>query len=795
MRQLLLITGIATFLTLFFTNNIQAQKQQGFCGFEQVRDKMEHKSPKLKGLREQAEQKYKSTMLFSSRKTKSGHWTGQIYEIPIVIHVIENRTGNGKTGKDDGSQLTDDEIKTWIENTNKMYASTYQSVNFPDMSSFFPVGTGADKGTVMPFKLVLAKRNPNCQATTGIIRYDAGNMPNGKGTAYAEHGVNMNNTEGVAEGDILDFVPHWSEKSYYNIYLITGFDDNFGNGGIMGYATYCTVPAQQYHSFMKVVCPTVDDSNTLAHEFGHALGLMHTFEGADEQGQSCPNATNDEVADTEIAKSMLTTYPLPTNNDINGCTGKNYQGVQYNVMNYTSSVKKFTPGQRDRALQMFLNDEKGKALVKSNGAKPITTTISVTASTCTIIGIDNTNSQNDAGAVKTIFGTIDNATFGNTKFGGNARQFYIDYTAQWCYNSTIQTEIPQNTATPLKISNESPAKQDIKAWIDYNDNGTFEASEQVFYKQNAEEYGGQTYTENITPPANAVTGKFLRMRVIGDIGNANIQPCGKLKEGQAQDYLVKIKASNSPQITLTATLKNITKVYDGNTTVTVSVNDFTITGKQGSDDVSLDLANITADYDNKNVGTNKTVTVTGLKLQGSDASKYQLQNTSLNGTVGEITKKNINVVADAKSKNKGDADPVLTYTVNPALFANDSFSGKLEREKGEAVGNYKILQGTLSAGNNYAINFTGAKFTISQQTGIEENHANNVRIYPTIVDTYFIIETSSIYKTLYIYSITGEQIRNVQLTPNQNQVVEVSTLKSGIYIAKLGTYVFKFIKK
>src|SRR5207247_2535269 len=80
-----------------------------------------------------------------------------------------------------------------------------------------------------------------------------------------------------------------------------------------------------------------------------------------------------------------------------------------------------------------------------------------------------------------------------------------------------------------------------------------------------------------------------------------------------------------------------------------------------------------------------------------------------------ITARDLTVTADAKTKAYGDADPALTYT-HGALYNGDTntvFSGSLTRAPGENVGTYVISQGTLSAGSNYNILFTGANLTIT----------------------------------------------------------------------------------
>jgi hypothetical protein len=47
-----------------------------------------------------------------------------------------------------------------------------------------------------------------------------------------------------------------------------------------------------------------------------------------------------------------------------------------------------------------------------------------------------------------------------------------------------------------------------------------------------------------------------------------------------------------------------------------------------------------------------------------------------------------------------------------SLVNGDGLSGALTRQPGEAIGTYAILQGTLTAGPNYALGYTSASLTI-----------------------------------------------------------------------------------
>jgi len=81
------------------------------------------------------------------------------------------------------------------------------------------------------------------------------------------------------------------------------------------------------------------------------------------------------------------------------------------------------------------------------------------------------------------------------------------------------------------------------------------------------------------------------------------------------------------------------KVYDGSTTATLG-NLGTLGGIVGDDDVSLSDAGATMVFANADVGTNKTVTISGLGLSGAAADNYVLANTSTSATAS-ITPKSL----------------------------------------------------------------------------------------------------------------------------------------------------------
>src|SRR5439155_952309 len=90
--------------------------------------------------------------------------------------------------------------------------------------------------------------------------------------------------------------------------------------------------------------------------------------------------------------------------------------------------------------------------------------------------------------------------------------------------------------------------------------------------------------------------------------------------------------------------------------------------------------------------------------------------TVTNGTL-TINPYTLSVLANAQSKVYGAAEPSLTYTFGALQNGDTSsvFSGGLVRAAGETVagGPYAINQGSLSAGSNYSISYSGSNLSIT----------------------------------------------------------------------------------
>src|SRR5207245_1938501 len=106
----------------------------------------------------------------------------------------------------------------------------------------------------------------------------------------------------------------------------------------------------------------------------------------------------------------------------------------------------------------------------------------------------------------------------------------------------------------------------------------------------------------------------------------------------ANYQLASTTATTTADITTRALLVSATgvnKVYDGSTSATVTLTDNRVAG-----DV-LSASSTSATFANKNVGTVKTVNVSGMSISGTDAANYTANTTA--STTANITAKALTV--------------------------------------------------------------------------------------------------------------------------------------------------------
>jgi predicted secreted protein len=166
-------------------------------------------------------------------------------------------------------------------------------------------------------------------------------------------------------------------------------------------------------------------------------------------------------------------------------------------------------------------------------------------------------------------------------------------------------------------------------------------------------------------------------------------------------------AANITPQTLNVTATGANKVYDGTTADPgVTLSDNRVPGDVLTDSYT------TATFADKNVGTGKAVTVSGITISGTDAGNYQLASTTVTATAN-ITALAITVTATANTKTyDGTPSAAAAPTISPALATGDT-SGFTETYATKDVGTNETLtpSGTVSdgnGGNNYSVTFVSS---------------------------------------------------------------------------------------
>ncbi|QEK52483.1 T9SS type B sorting domain-containing protein [Pedobacter aquae] len=153
---------------------------------------------------------------------------------------------------------------------------------------------------------------------------------------------------------------------------------------------------------------------------------------------------------------------------------------------------------------------------------------------------------------------------------------------------------------------------------------------------------------------------------------------------------------------LLVTATGVNKEYNGNTSATVTLSDDRISG-----DI-LTAAYTTATFIDRNVGTGKAVSVSGISISGTDAGNYTVNTTA--STTANITAKALIITAADKQKFVGTANPVFTANYNGFIAGEDATvliiqpSFSTTAVLNSPLGNYPITVSGASA-QNYNISY------------------------------------------------------------------------------------------
>jgi hypothetical protein len=259
---------------------------------------------------------------------------GTIITIPVVVHLLYNKTGEN---------LSDERVHSQIRVLNECFRRlNADTVNTP--AAF--AGVAADCG----IEFRLATSDPQGRSTNGIIR---------KYTPVAKWDINDDVKYSSKAG-----ADAWDPKSYLNIW-VCNLDRVAGYSSFPGGPEAIDGVVIAHSVFGKNSRNGYEQGKTAVHEIGHYLGLRHIW------GDSY--CGDDWVDDTPKQASFTPGCPTGVRQSCsNGKNGDMY--MNYMDLTQDACINLFTEGQKERVRYIFEKGEARYSLLLSKGLSAPTNT-------------------------------------------------------------------------------------------------------------------------------------------------------------------------------------------------------------------------------------------------------------------------------------------------------------------------------------------------------------------------------------------------------------------------------------
>lgn len=258
--------------------------------------------------------------------------------IPIIFHIVHFDEEVGT-----GNNLSQQKIQETLDELNEAFANRSGSTN----------PNAVDLGVT--FRLASYDQAGLLLNEPGIDRFDGTDYDNGD-----NNGQNPGNPEDIAgdrkfganEDHRLKQVTYWDPRKYKNVWIMPTVTSSYARtyrtynvGDIEGIQqAYDDQLEPHDENFDSMTVGTQMLSQyTIAHEMGHALGLMHVF-------------SNDGCLTSDYSPDTLS-YDQAIWDGVSGyyglCDGNLGLNVHDNFLDYTGSFNTFTYDQRERMHKIF----------------------------------------------------------------------------------------------------------------------------------------------------------------------------------------------------------------------------------------------------------------------------------------------------------------------------------------------------------------------------------------------------------------------------------------------------------
>ncbi|NOT18892.1 MAG: filamentous hemagglutinin N-terminal domain-containing protein [Sideroxydans sp.] len=337
----------------------------------------------------------------------------------------------------------------------------------------------------------------------------------------------------------------------------------------------------------------------------------------------------------------------------------------------------------------------------------------------TIVGLSAASKTYDATTTATLTGTAYVAALGSdsVSVSGTAVGTFVDKNAGTGKGVNVaglslggadagNYNVGQQTSITADIAPKSVSVSGISA-----SNKTYDGTTTATVSTTSANIAGLVSGDTVTVSA---TGTFADKNVAN---GKTVALSSNYSGADAGNYSFTDQASTTADIAqkaLTVSATGVNKVYDGGTVATVTLSDNRVVG-----DV-LSLSDSSASFSDKNVGTSKSVNVSGINVSGTDAGNYTFNTAA--ATNADIAPKSVSVSGITASNKTYDGTATASLGGIAALVAGDIVSGDSLNIGGTAVGSFA----TASVGNHKPVTVMGntlsgadaGNYRMVQQTGL-----------------------------------------------------------------------------
>lgn len=267
-----------------------------------------------------------------------------VVEFPVVVHIMHKGEAVGV-----GSNRSAAWVDSMLMQANNEWRNMQSPAKHPHML--------IDPSTDMKVQFRLARRDPNGNPTSGIVRVDVAAV----WPAYDGDDA----VAAIGGDDSLVALSHWPEDRYLNIYIMAQQSGSWAYYGGSAFVSYTY-------------------ALSLGHELAHVFFIEHTFGGKAEEEICSPDANclidGDGICDTPPHRNPAYGYDYPVSDcpPVSTTPGTPWGYSLYNVMSYydlvdgADDVYLFTPGQRAKVRAMAFGHHRsklaGNALIPVNAA-------------------------------------------------------------------------------------------------------------------------------------------------------------------------------------------------------------------------------------------------------------------------------------------------------------------------------------------------------------------------------------------------------------------------------------------